>query len=95
MPAAYRADSAHVVGHSIEAHAFAEFSGITTLTLPGDLTGDEQVNNEDVSYLLWHTLFPDEFPISNNADFTGDGQVNNADVSYLFWHTLFPEEFPL
>ena len=64
-------------------------------TLPGDFTGDELVTNEDVSYLLWHTLFPENYPIDNEADFTGDGKVTNEDVSYLLWHTLFPENYPL
>ena len=63
--------------------------------LPGDFTGDDIVTNEDVSYLLWHTLFPENYPIDNEADFTGDGKVTNEDVSYLLWHTLFPESYPL
>lgn len=28
-----------------------------------DYTGDGSINNEDVAYLLWHTLFPDDYPI--------------------------------
>ena len=63
--------------------------------LAGDLDGDGQVNDADVAYLLWHTLFPDAFPIDNDADFDGDGQVNDADVAYLLWHTLFPDAYPL
>ena len=63
--------------------------------IPGDFTGDDLVTNEDVSYLLWHTLFPADYPLDNNADFTGDGTVTNEDVSYLLWHTLFPADYPL
>lgn len=63
--------------------------------VPGDFTGDNLVTNEDVSYLLWHTLFPEEHPLDNNGDLTGDGFVTNEDVSLLLWHTLFPEEYPL
>lgn len=63
--------------------------------VPGDFTGDDLVTNEDVSYLLWHTLFPEEHPLDNNGDLTGDGFVTNEDVSLLLWHTLFPEEYPL
>jgi len=31
--------------------------------LPGDFTNDDLVTNEDVSYLLWHTLFPADYPL--------------------------------
>ena len=61
----------------------------------GDMNGDGTVNNKDVEYLLWHTLFPANYPISKNVDFSGDGQVNNKDVEYLLWHTLFPGNYPL
>ena len=66
-----------------------------TETVPGDLTGDKEVNNDDVVLLLWHTLFPEEYPITVSGDFTGDGETNNDDVVLLLWHTLFPEEYPL
>ena len=62
---------------------------------PGDLDQNEQVNNKDVEYLLWHTLFPEQYPIVGDADYNGDGSVNNKDVEYLLWHTLFPESYPL
>lgn len=63
--------------------------------LSGDLNNDGSVNNADVAYLLWYTLFPDDYPISGSADYNGDGSTNNADVAYLLWHTLFPEDYPL
>lgn len=61
----------------------------------GDFTGDKEVTNEDVIHLLWHTLFPDSYPVAGKADFTGDGEINNEDVIYMLWHTLFPETYPL
>ena len=61
----------------------------------GDFTGDDKVNNEDVIYLLWHTMFPESYPIETSADFTEDGKVNSEDVIYLLWHTMFPESYPL
>ena len=61
----------------------------------GDLDEDGYVNNRDVEFLLWHTLFPEEYPLSADADFDQDGSVNNRDVEFLLWHTLFPEEYPL
>ena len=63
--------------------------------MPGDLTGDGEVNNDDVVLLLWNTLFPEEYPVDVDADFTGDGNINNEDVVLLLWHTLFPEDYPL
>ena len=65
------------------------------LKIPGDFTGDCEVTNEDVIYLLWYTLFPDSYPIDSNADFTGDGEVTNEDVIHLLWYTLFPDSYPL
>lgn len=61
----------------------------------GDFNGDYEINNQDVEYLLWHTLFPDTYPVQTNADFNNDGQVSNLDVEYLLWHTLFPETYPV
>lgn len=66
-----------------------------TLWIPGDVNGDYIVDNQDVEYLLWYTLFPESYPLLQSADYNGDGIVNNQDVEYLLWHTLFPEEYPL
>ena len=63
--------------------------------LPGDCNGDMQINNEDVIYLLWHTMFPGDYPLEMDVDFTKDGAVNNEDVIYLLWHTMFPDGYPL
>ena len=61
----------------------------------GDITGDGEVNNDDVLYLMWHNMFPEQYPIKRNADFTGDGEVNNNDVLRLMWHNMFPEQYPI
>ena len=61
----------------------------------GDLDGNRLVDNKDVEYLLWHTLFPEDYPVSVDADFNMDDVLNNQDVEYLLWHTLFPEDYPL
>ena len=63
--------------------------------IPGDLTGDGTVDNLDVEYLLWYTLFPEDYPLTGVGDFDGNGTVDNLDVEYLLWHTLFPEDYPL
>jgi len=64
-------------------------------TTPGDFTGDELVTDADVIWLLWHTVFPGDYPLNGDADFTGDGLVTDADVIWLLWHTVFPEDYPL
>ena len=61
----------------------------------GDLTCDGVVDNQDVEYLLWYTLFPEDYAISQNADYDHNGCVDNKDVEYLLWYTLFPEDYPL
>ena len=61
----------------------------------GDLDGNRLVDNKDVEYLLWHTLFPEDYPVYVDADFNVDDVLNNQDVEYLLWHTLFPEDYPL
>ena len=60
-----------------------------------DFNGDGLVTNADVIYLLWYTVFPEDYPISGDADFTGDGEITNEDVIYLLWYTVFPEDYPL
>ena len=63
---------------------------------PGDLDGDNEVTDADVIYLLWHTVFPEDYPLNGKkADFDGDNMVTDADVIYLLWHTVFPEDYPL
>ena len=74
---------------------FCTFYGAAPAPLPGDITGDSGINNDDVIALLWHTLFPEKNPITVNADLNRDGSINNEDVIVLLWHTLFPEENPL
>lgn len=63
--------------------------------LRGDLNGDGRVDNLDVEYLLWHTLFPEDYSLNQDGDFDMDESVDNRDVEYLLWHTLFPEDYPL
>ncbi len=63
--------------------------------IPGDINGDEQVNEDDVIYLLYHVVFPDQYPITIPADYNADGMVNEDDVIYLLYHVVFPEQYPL
>ena len=83
------------LGHSFTDGTCTVCGAAEGTATPGDFTGDNLVTNEDVSYLLWHTLFPNDYPLPSDADFTGDGVVTNEDVSQLLWHSLFPNDYPL
>ena len=61
----------------------------------GDFTGDGFVTDADVIWLLWYTVFPEDYPLVSSGDFNGDSLVTDADVIYLLWHTVFPEDYPL
>jgi len=61
----------------------------------GDMNTDGQVDSADVEYLLMHTLYKEDYPVSANADFIHDGIVDARDVEYLLMHTLYPKDYPL
>lgn len=65
--------------------------------MPGDIDGDDNVDNDDVIYLLWNLLFgSQDYPVGGNADVNGDGSVDNEDVIYLLWNALFGDkDYPL
>ena len=65
-----------------------------TSGIAGDMNGDGIIDNDDVVCLMWHNLFPEQYPITG-GDINGDGIVDNDDVVYLMWHNLFPENYPL
>lgn len=57
---------------------------------PRELTVDDAI------YLVWHTLFPEMYPVVERAvDYNGDGEVTDADAVVLLWHILFPDEYSL
>lgn len=80
-------------------HSCKDCDATKTVVVPkranGDLNGDQNIDNKDVEYLLWHTLFPGSYPLELFADFNFDGNIDNKDVEYLLWHTLFPDSYPL
>ncbi len=61
----------------------------------GDLDGEEGISSNDAIYLLMHTFFPEEYPVSQESDFDNNGTVDSNDAIYLLMHTFFPEEYPL
>ena len=63
--------------------------------LIGDVTLDGKVTEEDGVYLLWHTFFPEDYPLETYADFDKDGKLDEKDGIYLLWHVFFAEDYPL
>ena len=61
----------------------------------GDFDGDEKVTSDDAVYLLRHTLFPAQYPVTGFADFDHDSNVTSDDAVYLLRHTLFPAQYPI
>ena len=63
--------------------------------IPGDLDANGTVNQDDVVYLLLHTLFGEGMYPLNGApgDIDGNETVDQNDAIYLLLHTLFGEMF--
>ena len=63
--------------------------------LLGDVNDDGTVNDKDAEYLLYHVVYPAEYPVRQDCDFNGDGSVDDKDAEYLLYHIVFPDEYPL
>jgi hypothetical protein len=61
----------------------------------GDINSDGEVTDADATYLLYYTIFPDDYPISQPADYDKDGTISDADANYLLYYTIFPDDYPL
>ncbi len=63
--------------------------------IAGDVNGDGKVDQDDVVYLLLHTMFGEAFYPLNNApgDIDGNGKIQQDDAVYLLLHTMFGEAF--
>ena len=63
--------------------------------LVGDIDKDGVVSDADAVYLLYHTIFPEDYPVNQPVDYDKDGVVSDADAVYLLYYTIFPEDYPL
>lgn len=63
--------------------------------ITGDINNDGEVTDADATHLLYYTIFPDDYPISQPADYDKDGTISDADANYLLYHTIFPDDYPL
>ncbi len=63
--------------------------------IPGDLNGDGEVNDQDAVYLLFHTFFPENYPVDQPVDYDIDNEVTDQDAVYLLFHTFFPGDYPI
>ena len=63
--------------------------------IPGDVDGSQEVTQDDVVYLLLHTMFGEEsYPTDDApADIDCNGTVDEDDVVYLLLHAMFGEMF--
>ena len=77
--------------------AFVTEPGTVTVwsVIRGDFNGDDIVTDADAVYLLFHTFFPETYPLNQDGDVNGDGTVTDADAVYLLYYTFFPETYPL
>lgn len=64
--------------------------------LTGDVDGSGKVDSDDAIYLLYHTLFSESYPVTQDCDFNGSGAVNSDDAIHLLYHALFGDAlYPL
>ena len=72
-----------------------ESGTVDTTFARGDLNEDTLVDDQDATYLLFHTFFPEDYPVNQDCDFDRSGEVDDQDATYLLFHAFYPDEYPL
>ncbi len=72
-------------------------SFVPATAMPGDMTGDDQVDSQDAIYLLYYSLFgAEQYPVNQECDYNHDDHIDSQDAIYLLYHSLFgAEQYPL
>lgn len=65
--------------------------------IPGDITGDDNVDIYDAVALFQYSMLPDMYPVeySGSMDFNKDGVVDIYDAVLVFQHSMLPDMYPL
>ena len=92
---AYCPVSSETWTESVRRNYGGDITWIASGAASGDLDGNGKTTDADAIYLLMHTVFPEDYPVSGDCDYNGDGKVTDADAIYLLMYTFFPEDYPL
>ena len=79
------------------AHLYADNNDISykLFYIIGDLNKDNTITSQDAIYILYHTFFPEKYPLNQGGDFDGSGSVDSKDAIYILYYTFFPTKYPL
>lgn len=78
--------------------ALSILSGMTfeaAQIVAGDLDGDGVVTRSDAIHVLYHSIYPDDYPVNQSVDFDEDGEITREDAIYLLYHSIYPQDYPL
>jgi hypothetical protein len=66
---------------------FSDF--VMTHQKRGDVNRNGTIDVDDAVYVIWHTMFPQVYPLSVNAvDMNNDQKITQADAVELLWKSL-------
>ena len=95
LPISCRIVAKTMVDGAEEALMMTVETGTIKVAMPGDVNDDDQVTSADAIQLLYHTLLPEEYPLTQRGDMDKDGDTDSDDAIYLLRHALLPDQYPL